>query len=85
MMNAHDEVTSRLLASLAALPETEQAEAMQAAIGQAIKQVSIYQILELRQRIRGDFDVGNPAIRVITDMIDGQIALREIAGTASWR
>ena len=84
-MDAADDVPQRILASLAALPECEQAEAMRSAIGNAIKQMSIYRILELRQRIHGEFDPANPTVRATLEMIDGQIALREIAGGARWR
>lgn len=84
-MDAFDDVPRRILASLAALPECEQAEVMRAAIGGAIKGMSIYRILELRQRIQADFDCDNPTVCSTLEMIDGQVALREIAAGAGWR
>lgn len=84
-MDPHNGVTARILASLAALPECGQAEAIRAAIGRAIKEMSIYRVLELRLRVRAEFDCDNPVVRSTLDMIDGQVALREIAGGAGWR
>lgn len=84
-MDTADDVPHRILASLATLPECEQAEAMRAAISHAMKQMSIYRILELRQRIHAGFDCDIPTVRTTLEMIDGQVALREIAAGAGWR
>ena len=69
-MDSHDDMTSRILASLAALPLHEQADAISALIGSVIKEMP-------RERI--------PVVQATLDLIDGQLALREIAGSATWR
>lgn len=84
-MSPPENLTTRMIASLATLPECAQAEAMRAAIGAAIKEMSIYRVLELRRQVYLDFDCTNPTIRATLEMIDGQVALREIAGGAGWR
>lgn len=84
-MNAPDEVPRHMLVSLAAMPECEQANALKAAIGAAVKQMTIYRVLELRHRVVTEFDCENPTVRSTLEMIDGQIALREIGGGAGWR
>lgn len=84
-MDAPDDVPRHMLMSLAAMPECEQAELLRAAIGAAMKQMSIYRVLDLRQRLLAEFDCDNPTVRSTLEMIDGQIALREISGGAGWR
>ena len=84
-MHFSDDITARILASLATLPSHEQAEAMTALIGAAIKTMSIYRILEIRQEILTELDVEIPIVRSAIDLIDGQLALREIGGSQDWR
>jgi hypothetical protein len=85
VMDPHDADTTRILCSLAVLPECEQAEDIRRSIGKAIKQMPIYRVLELRERLWVEFDCENPTMRATLEMIDGQVALREIAGRAGWR
>lgn len=84
-MDADEILTCRILASLAALPRPDETVPVQAAISRALKKMSIYRILELRQRIENECNPNALLVRATIDLIDGQIALREIAGGAGWR
>jgi hypothetical protein len=84
-MNSPDDIAARILASIASLPPAEQADALRGAISHGIKQMSVFRILEVRQRIALELDEDVPLVRETLDMIDGQLALREIAGHAGWR
>lgn len=84
-MDSNDDMTSRILASLAALPLHEQADAISALIGSVIKEMPRERILEIRDEIATELDVRIPVVQATLDLIDGQLALREIAGEASWR
>lgn len=84
-MGPNDDIASRILASIAALPLHEQADAIHALIGSALKQMPLETIYEIRAEIRGQFSDDIPIVRSTLDLIDGQLALREIAGAAIWR
>lgn len=85
-MQWDDEIASRLMAAIAALPPEEQSEALQAVLSGLIKQMPTDSLLEMRSEIEARFEEDDLEIVQITlDMIDGQMALREIAGHAGWR
>jgi hypothetical protein len=84
-MGSNDDIASRILASIAALPLHEQTDAIHALIGSALKQMPLETIYEIRAEIVGQFAEEIPIVRSTLDLIDGQLALREIAGTAIWR
>lgn len=84
-MGPNDDIASRILASIAALPLHEQADAIHALIGSALKQMPLETIYEIRAEIKGQFSDDIPIVRSTLDLIDGQLALREIAGAAIWR
>ena len=84
-MGSNDDIAARILASIAALPLHEQADAIHALIGSALKQMPLETIYEIRAEIMGQFSDDIPIVRSTLDLIDGQLALREIAGAAIWR
>lgn len=84
-MDSNDDMTSRILASLAALPLHEQADAIGALIGSVIKEMPRDRILEIRDEIATELDARIPVVQSTLDLIDGQLALREIAGEETWR
>ncbi len=84
-MDYNEDMTSRILASLAALPLHEQADAITALIGSVIKEMPRTRILEIRHEIACELDEEIPVVRATLDLIDGQLALREIAGAEDWR
>lgn len=84
-MDTDDQLTSDMLAALSCLPFEQQAEGMRAAVNQAIKYMSAVRLLEIRQRISDEMDDSVPTIRMTLEIIDGQLALREIAAGAYWR
>ena len=84
-MEPNDDVAARILASIAALPLHEQADAIHALIGGALKQMPCEVIYEIREEIVAQFPDEIPVVRSTLDLIDGQLALREIAGSALWR
>lgn len=77
--------TSHLLESLAGLSPEDQVRALNELIAQPIKMLSIYRVLELRAAIATRFDSAHPQVASAISLIDGQIALREIAGDDYWR
>jgi len=85
LMDSQDDMTSRILASLAALPLHEQADAISALIGSVIKEMPRDRILEIRYEIAFELDESIPVVQATLDLIDGQLALREIGGTGDWR
>ena len=84
-MGSNDDISSRILASIAALPLHEQADAIHALIGSALKQLPIETIYEIRTEIVDQFPEEIPIVLSTLNLIDGQLALREIAGAAIWR
>jgi hypothetical protein len=84
-MQPNDDIASRIIATIAALPLREQADAIHALISEALKQMPLEAIYEIRAEIRGQFEDDIPIVRSTLELIDGQLALREIAGAAIWR
>ncbi|HVU33463.1 MAG TPA: hypothetical protein VHE61_08505 [Opitutaceae bacterium] len=84
-MDTDDQLTSDIIAALACLPFEQQAEGMRIAISNALKHMSVLRIEAIRRRIRVELDEHLPAIRTTLDIIDGQLALREIGNGAFWR
>ena len=84
-MEEHDDIAARILASIAALPLHEQADAIHALIGSALKQMPLASILDIREEITSQFPDDIPIVQATIDLIDGQLALREIAGSDAWR
>jgi hypothetical protein len=84
-MGRNDDIASRILASIAALPLDEQADAIHALIGSTLKQMPVETICEIRAEIVSQFPDEIPIVRSTLELIDGQLALREIAGRAIWR
>ena len=85
-MNWDEDIASRLMAAIAALPPEEQTDAVHAVLSGVIKQMPLEALLDVREEIAGMFeDEQLDIVRTTLDMIDGQIALREIGGSAGWR
>ena len=84
-MEPEDDLTSQILNSLGALPAEEQTEVMLEVISAALKLMSIYRILEVRGEIAAELNPAIPLVTATLDLIDGQIALRSIAGHLHWR
>jgi hypothetical protein len=84
-MGPDDNIAARILASIAALPLHEQTEAIHALVGVALKQMPLEAIYSVRAEITDQFPEAIPLVRTTLDLIDGQLALREIAGSAMWR
>lgn len=84
-MDTDDQLTSDILAALACLPFEQQAEGMRTAIGRALKHMSSTRLREIKRRIEAELDVELPAVDSTVQIIDGQLALREIAEGAYWR
>lgn len=84
-MSSPGNFTSRVMAAISALPMEQRAEAIHAILSDMLKDLSAGGILEMREEVRRQFDDDIPIIRSALDLIDGQLALREIAGSAHWR
>ena len=84
-MEPNDDIASRIIASIAALPLHEQADAIHALISSALKQMPLETIHEIKAEIQDQFPDEIPIVRSTLDLIDGQLALREIAGSFIWR
>lgn len=85
-MEWDDQIASRLMAAIAALPPEEQTTALHAVLSGLIKQMPMDSLAEMREEIALRFaDDDLDIVRSTLDMIDGQVALREISGSAGWR
>jgi len=84
-MSAPHNFATRIMAAIAALPMEARAEAIHAILSEMLKDRSVESILQIREEVTQRFDAGIPIIRSALDLIDGQLALREIAGAACWR
>ncbi len=75
------------MAAIAALPPEEQANAVHSVLSGVIKPMPLDALLEVRSEIAGMLETQPlDIVRSTLDMIDGQIALREIAGgDDDWR
>jgi hypothetical protein len=80
-----DDLAAEIMSSLSALPPEEQAEVILSLISASLKNMSIYRILQVRAEIVDELDSDLEIVRTALDLIDGQIALREISGEAGWR
>ncbi len=85
-MNWDEDIASQLMAAISALPPEEQTEAVHAVLSSVIKQMPLDVLTDIRAEIAAMFeDDPLDIIRTTLDMIDGQMALREIGGRAHWR
>ena len=84
-MDPCNDLTFRLLESLSQLTADDQTRALNELLGKPIKTMTIYRILEIRCAIAEALDPEIPIVAAALNLIDGQIALREIAGGAWWR
>lgn len=84
-MENNDDLTTKILNSLSALPAEDQADMILAVISAALKHMSIYRILEVRAEILRELSGTIPLVAGTLQLIEGQIALREIAGDEYWR
>jgi hypothetical protein len=80
-----DDLTSRILAAIATLPADEQAEAIHALVACLLKNMARESILEMRAEITAQFGEDIAIVASTLDLIDGQLALRDIAGGDDWR
>jgi hypothetical protein len=85
LMRSPGDFASRIKAAISALPREQRAEAVHAILSDMLKDLSVASILQMREEVRQQFDEDIPIIRSALDLIDGQLALREIAGAAHWR
>lgn len=84
-MSFPNNFAARVMAAISALPREERAEAIHTILGEMLKDRSVEGILEMREEVTQQFDAEIPIIRSALELIDGQLALREIAGAACWR
>lgn len=84
-MDSPEDITSRILESLGDLSAEEQAEAIVGVISATIKGMSVYRILEIRAEIMSELDATFPVVEAALNLIDGQLAVREIGGDELWR
>lgn len=84
-MKSGDDMTTRILASLNALPAQDQADVILMLMSAAMKTMTVYRILQIRGEIEAELSPTVPLVVAALDLIDGQIALREIAGDETWR
>lgn len=84
-MDSEPDLTTRILTALSALPAEDQGDMILAVIGAALKTMSAYRILEIRAEIVSELSTAMPLVAATLDLIDGQLALRDIAGDDGWR
>jgi hypothetical protein len=84
-MNFPNEFAARLMAAISALPVEERADAIHALLSDMLKHMPRESILQMRSEVSEQFDEDIPIIRSTLELMDGQLALREIAGSAYWR
>ena len=84
-MHSSNDINARIIQSLSVLAPDEPSPGLNARIAKPLKQMSVYRILELRCAIISALDPETPAISAALNLIDGQIALREIGGDETWR
>jgi len=85
-MNWDEDIASRLMAAIAALPAEEQSDAVHAVLSGVLKQMPMEGLMDVREEIAAMYEEEPlDIVRTTLDMIDGQIALREIAGKEEWR
>jgi hypothetical protein len=84
-METNDDLTTRIMNALNALPAEEQNEMILAVVSAALKDMSVYRLLAIRADICADLNAELPLVRATIELIDGQLILREIAGDDGWR
>jgi hypothetical protein len=84
-MHSSNDITARIIQSLSVLSPDEPSPGLNARIAKPLKGMSVYRILEIRCGIVSALNPESPAISAALNIIDGQLALREIAGDAEWR
>lgn len=84
-MDSPNDIASRIMAAIAALPLHEQAEAIHALISSSLKQMPLESILQMREEIASQFPEEVPIVSSTLDLINGHLALRQIAGRELWR
>ncbi len=84
-MNFPNEFAARLMAAISALPVEERADAIHALLSDMLKHMSKESIRQMRLEVLEQFDEEIPLISSTLDLMDGQLALREIAGSSYWR
>jgi hypothetical protein len=77
----NDDIAARILASIASLPLAEQAAAIASLVNAALQQMPNETIREIRAEIMDQFrdQLHIPVVRDTLDLIDGCLALRQIA------
>lgn len=78
-------MTSEIIESLSGLPADAESGELDDLLARPIKSLSLYRILELRCAIIATLDREAPIVSAALNLLDGQIALREIAAGAPWR
>jgi hypothetical protein len=76
---------ARTMPAISALPKEERANAIQTILSERLEDRSVASILEMRDEVAQQFGAGIPIIPSALDLIDGQLAWREITGAACWR
>jgi hypothetical protein len=84
-MRPNDDLAVRIFASIAALPLHEQEDAIHVLISVALKRMPLEAIHSIRAEITEEFPDVIPIVQSTLNLIDGQLALREIASGAIWR
>ena len=82
-----DRIVAKLMRLIEAAPADKREDRMQRIISDYLKGMSRPHIKAIRARMVAEFS-DHPAFAVVQqtmDMIDGQLALREIAGRKHWR
>lgn len=74
-----------IISALATLPLRQPDDPVCGSIARALKHLSVYRLLEVRQRLLGEFDLNVSSVEMMLNIIDGQLILREIAGEEHWR
>src|SRR4051812_23360768 len=79
-MNFSNDFTARIMAAISALPIEERADAIHALLSEMLKHMPDESIHQMRGEILDQFEEDIPIIKSTLELIDGQLALREIAG-----
>ena len=84
-MDSSNDIPSLILTPISTMPPRKQLHALNEVLGKPIKSMSIYRILEIRSAIVDSLDPTLPIVTSALNLIDGQIALREVAAGEPWR
>lgn len=80
-----DDIISAMVKVITQLPPEQQEDAVLALIGAGIKKMRVCHIDQMRYEITKGFDLSVPVVQRALELLDGQIALREIGGMEGWR